>query len=109
MAKELFKLTGKKKYADYYETTLRNSIMSAVKADSGATAYFIPMATGYYKTFGKENPAQNMFWCCNGSCMENFTKLGDSIYFHTFDTLIVNQYVASKVTWQEKNLVVTQQ
>lgn len=109
MAKELFKLTGKKKYADYYETTLRNSIMSAVKADSGATAYFIPMATGYYKTFGKENPAQNMFWCCNGSGMENFTKLGDSIYFHTFDTLIVNQYVASKVTWQEKNLVVTQQ
>lgn len=109
MAKELFKLTGKKKYADYYETTLRNSIMSAVKADTGATAYFIPMATGYYKTFGKENPAQNMFWCCTGSGMENFTKLADSIYFRTNDTLIVNQYVASKVTWQEKNLVVTQQ
>ena len=40
--------------------------------------------------------------------MENFTKLGDSIYFHTNDTLIVNQYVSSKVTWEEKNLVVTQ-
>lgn len=109
IAKELYKLTGKKKYADYYETTLRNSIMGAVKSESGAAAYFIPMATGYFKTFGKEDPAQNMFWCCTGSGMENFTKLGDSIYFRANDTLIVNQYIASKVTWEEKNLVVTQQ
>lgn len=109
MAKELYKLTGKKKYADYYETTLRNSIMGAVKSESGAAAYFIPMATGYFKTFGDEDPAKNMFWCCTGSGMENFTKLGDSIYFRANDTLIVNQYVASKVTWEEKNLVVTQQ
>lgn len=108
MAKELYKVTGDKKYADYYETTLRNSIMGAVKSESGAAAYFIPMATGYFKTFGNEDPAKNMFWCCTGSGMENFTKLGDSIYFHANDTLIVNQYVSSKVTWEEKNLVVTQ-
>lgn len=109
MAKELYKATGKKKYADYYETTLRNSIMSAVRPENGATAYFIPMATGYYKTFGNPDPDKNMFWCCTGSGMENFTKLGDSIYFRANDTLIVNQYISSKVTWAEKNLVVTQQ
>ena len=57
MAKELYKVTGDKKYADYYETTLRNSIMGAVKSESGAAAYFIPMATGYFKTFGNEDPA----------------------------------------------------
>lgn len=109
LARELFQVTGRKKYADYYETTLRNSIMGAVKANVGAAAYFLPMATGYYKTFGDPNPDKNMFWCCTGSGMENFTKLGDSMYFHTDDTLIVNQYVASEVTWKEKNLVVTQQ
>lgn len=109
IAKGLFKLTGEKKYADYYETTLRNSIMAAVKADTGAVAYFIPMATGYFKTFGTDDPATNMFWCCTGSGIENFTKLGDSMYFRANDTLIVNQYVSSKVTWEEKNLVVTQQ
>lgn len=109
MAKELYKATGKKKYADYYETTLRNSIMGAVKSETGAAAYFIPMATGYYKTFGDSDPAKNMYWCCTGSGMENFTKLGDSIYFRANDTLVVNQYVASRVTWEEKNLVVTQQ
>ena len=40
--------------------------------------------------------------------MENFTKLGDSIYFHNDSTLVVNQYVASKVKWSEKNLEITQ-
>ena len=43
-------------------------------------------------TFGNEDPAKNMFWCCTGSGMENFTKLGDSIYFRANDTLLVNQY-----------------
>lgn len=108
LAKELFKATRKKEYADYYETTLRNAIMGAVKTESGASSYFTPMATGYYKTFGEEEPEKNMFWCCTGSGMENFTKLGDSIYFRANDTLLVNQYVASKVTWEEKNLVLTQ-
>ena len=108
LAKELFKATRKKEYADYYETTLRNAIMGAVKTESGAASYFTPMATGYYKTFGEEEPEKNMFWCCTGSGMENFTKLGDSIYFRANDTLLVNQYVASKVTWEEKNLVLTQ-
>lgn len=108
LAKELFKATGKKEYADYYETTLRNAIMGAVKTESGAASYFTPMATGYYKTFGEEEPEKNMFWCCTGSGMENFTKLGDSVYFRANDTLLVNQYVASKVTWEEKNLVLTQ-
>ena len=107
LAKELFKATRKKEYADYYETTLRNAIMGAVKTESGAASYFTPMATGYYKTFGEEEPEKNMFWCCTGSGMENFTKLGDSIYFRANDTLLVNQYVASKVTWEEKNLVLT--
>ena len=108
LAKELFKATRKKEYADYYETTLRNAIMGAVKTESGAASYFTPMATGYYKTFGEEEPEKNMFWCCTGSGMENFTKLGDSIYFRANDTLLVDQYVASKVTWEETNLVLTQ-
>lgn len=104
LSRELYKITGEKKYSDYYETTLKNSIMASVKTEEGAAAYFIPMSTGYYKTFGDPDPANNMFWCCTGSGMENFTKLSDSIYFHKDDMLIVNQYVASKVTWNDKNM-----
>ena len=112
-SKELYKITGDKKYADYYENTLRNAIMGAIDttegADSyGSTTYFTPMATGYYKYFGNGDPAENMFWCCTGTGMENFTKLGDSIYFHTDSGLIVNQYVASNITWAEKKVKLTQ-
>lgn len=109
LSRELYQVTGEKKYSDYYETTLRNSIMGAVKSEEGSAAYFIPMATGYFKTFGDPDPAKNMYWCCTGSGMENFTKLGDSIYFHNDNTLVVNQYVASKVKWEEKNLEITQE
>lgn len=109
LSRELFKLTGEKKYSDYYETTLRNSIMGAVRSEEGSAAYFIPMASGYFKTFGNPDPDKNMFWCCTGSGMENFTKLGDSIYFHNDNTLVVNQYIASKVKWEEKNMEITQE
>lgn len=108
MAKELFKVTGKKEYADYYEKTLRNSIMATVREKTGQTAYFVPMASGYYKTFGTSDPATNMYWCCTGSGMENFTKLADSIYFHSENELVVNQYIGSKLIWDKKNLVLTQ-
>ena len=108
MTRELFKITGDKKYADYYETTLRNAIMGAINPDNGTTTYFTPMATGYYKVFGEADPADNMFWCCTGSGMENYTKLGDSIYFYKNDALIVNQYVASEVSWKENNIKLVQ-
>ena len=108
LSKELFKITGKKKYADYYENTLRNAIMCAIN-EEGGFSYFTPMATGYYKVFGTSDPATNMFWCCTGTGMENYTKLGDSIYFKTDDSIIVNQYVSSEVLWAEKNIKLTQE
>ena len=107
LSKELFKITGDRKYADYYENTLRNAIMGAVNKE-GAFSYFTPMATGYYKFFGTSDPATNMFWCCTGTGMENYTKLGDSIYFKDSDALTVNQYVASEVVWKEKDIKLTQ-
>lgn len=109
MARELYKITGEKKYADYYENTLRNAIMGAVNIENGSTTYFTPMATGYFKTFCTDDPEDNMFWCCTGSGMENFTKLGDSIYFKKDKNLFVNQYIASTVNWKEANMKVTQE
>ena len=108
ISRALYQITGDKKYMDYYEQTLRNAIMGAIDTDNGTTTYFTPMATGYYKYFSQEDPADNQFWCCTGSGMENYTKLGDSIYFNNGSSLIVNQYVASNITWAEKNVKVEQ-
>ena len=109
LSRELYKITGERKYADYYENTLRNAIMGAVNPEDGSTTYFTPMATGYFKTFSEGDPDKNMFWCCTGSGMENFTKLGDSIYFKKDNNLFVNQYVASTVNWKEANMKITQE
>lgn len=95
LSRRLFVITGEKKYADYYENTLINAIMSSQNHETGMTMYFQPMATGYQKVFGT---LDTNFWCCTGSGMENFTKLQDSIYFKKSGLVIVNQYLASKVT-----------
>ena len=105
LTRELFKITGDAKYADYYENTLINAIMSSQNPETGMSMYFQPMATGYHKVFGK--PTTD-FWCCTGSGMENFGKLNDSIYYRTDDTLIVNLYISSQIDWTEKNLKVVQ-
>lgn len=95
LSRRLFVITGDKKYADYYENTFINAIMSSQDHKTGLTMYFQPMASGYQKVFGT---LENSFWCCTGSGMENFTKLQDSIYFKGKNVIAVNQYLASKAT-----------
>jgi DUF1680 family protein len=106
LSKELFKVTEDKKYADFYENTLVNAIMSSQNPDTGMTMYFQPMATGYFKVYGT---GFDKFWCCTGTGMENFTKLNDSIYFHKEDQLYINQYVSSEVVWSENNIKLVQE
>jgi len=97
MTKLFFMITGDVKYADWYENTFINSILSSQNPKDGMTTYFQPMASGYYKVYGERF---NKFWCCTGTGMENFSKLQESFYFEKEDTLIVNQYMASKVLFK---------
>jgi len=97
MTKLFFMITGDVKYADWYENTFINSILSSQNPEDGMTTYFQPMASGYYKVYGE---SFNKFWCCTGTGMENFSKLQESFYFEKEDTLIVNQYMSSKVIFK---------
>ncbi len=105
MTRELFKITGDKKYADFYENTFTNAILSSQNPDTGMTMYFQPMETGYFKVYSK--PFEH-FWCCTGTGMENFTKLNNSIYFYEEDRLYVNMYYSTKLNWEEKGVKLTQ-
>lgn len=105
LTKLLFMITGDVKYADWYENTFLNSILSSQNPETGMTTYFQPMASGYFKVYGEEF---TKFWCCTGSGMENFTKLGESFYFHKDNMLFVNQYISSQLNWAEKGITVTQ-
>ncbi len=105
LSRELFKITGDSKYMDYYENTYYNSILSSQNPETGMTTYFQPMATGYFKVYS--SPFNN-FWCCTGSGMESFTKLGDTIYMHHDNSLYINMYQSSEINWKEKNVKITQ-
>lgn len=105
LSRELFQITGERKYADYYENAYINSILSSQNPETGMTMYFQPMDSGYFKVYGSKF---SHFWCCTGSGMENFTKLNDSIYYRKDKSLVVNMYVSSEVTWEEKNVTLVQ-
>ncbi|MBQ7851187.1 MAG: glycoside hydrolase family 127 protein [Clostridia bacterium] len=105
LTRELFKITGSRKYADYYENTYINAILSSQNPETGMTTYFQPMATGFFKVYS--SPASH-FWCCTGSGMENFSKLDDSIYFKDDQAIYVVRYTSSEVVWAEKGLTLMQ-
>ena len=108
LSRMLFMATGERQYADYYENTFINAILASVNAETGMTLYFQPMATGCFKTYCNPDVDKNYFWCCTGTGLENFTKLGDSIYFHDDKTLVVNQFISSRVEWKGKDFVLSQ-
>ena len=92
LTKLLYLLTGDVRYADWYENTFTNSILSSQNPETGMTTYFQPMASGYFKVFGDDD---SDFWCCTGTGMENFTKLAESFYYQKGDIWIVDQYYSS--------------
>lgn len=106
LSRELYKITGDKKYMDFYEGTYYNSILSSQNPETGMTTYFQPMATGYFKVYSSP---YDSFWCCTGSGMESFTKLGDTIYMHSDSAIYVNMYQSSEITWAEKGITLKQE
>ncbi len=105
LTRELFKITGNSKYADYYENTFINAILSSQNPKTGMTTYFQPMATGFFKVYSSET---DHFWCCTGSGMENFSKLNDSICYKDDNSIWLIRYTSSVIKWVEKGLSITQ-
>ena len=106
LSRHLFAWTGDPRVADYYERTLWNSRMGTQNPEDGTLMYYYPLASGYWKFYGKPLDA---FWCCTGTGVEEFSKLGDSIYYHDEDGLFVNLFAASRLSWPEKGLRLAQE
>ena len=105
LTRHVYQWTADPRYFDYYERTLFNSRMGTQDAQ-GMKMYYLPLATGYWKFF---NSRFNSFWCCTGTGSEEFSKFGDSIYFHNANDVFVNLFIASEVRWPEKGLTIRQQ
>ena len=95
LTKALYDQTQDPKYLDYFERTFTNAILASQNPETGTTMYFQPMAAGYNKVY---NRPFDEFWCCTGTGMENFSKLGDYIYQIKGNTLYVNMFYSSEIT-----------
>jgi uncharacterized protein len=101
LTRHLFGWSRDPRYMDYYERLVFNHRLGTINPEDGTMMYYLPLASGYWKTFGKPLDA---FWCCTGTGSEEYAKLGDTIYFHDDDSIYVNLYIDSQVQWPEKGL-----
>ena len=95
------------RYADFYEGTLLNHILSTQHPVTGGYVYFTPARPQHYRVYSQTNQAM---WCCVGSGMENHGKYGEFIYTRsvTNDTLWVNLFAASTLQWKARKMVIEQ-
>jgi len=105
LTRQLFTWNPEAKLADYYERALLNGILSTQDPATGMVMYYVPMESGWYKTFCTPDDS---FWCCTGTGVENHAKYGENIYFHDNGALYVNLFIASELRWPEKKLVLRQ-
>lgn len=102
----LFRMTPDAAYADFYERAMLNHILSTQHPEHGGYVYFTPARPAHYRVYSAPNSAM---WCCVGTGMENHGKYGEFIYTHVGDSLFVNLFTASELSWQERGLRLTQQ
>jgi hypothetical protein len=106
LTRHLFGWSPDARYMDYYERLVFNHRLGTINPEDGTMMYYLPLASGYWKTFGKP---YDSLWCCTGTGSEEYAKLTDTIYFHDDDSLYVNLYIDSNLEWPEKGLHVKQE
>ncbi|MBS1603014.1 MAG: glycoside hydrolase family 127 protein [Bacteroidetes bacterium] len=104
LTKLLFLSDARSSYMDYYERTLYNHILSS-EDPKGGFVYFTPIRPNHYRVYSS---AQESFWCCVGTGMENHGKYGELLYAHSKHALYVSLFIPSVLDWREKGLVLTQ-
>ncbi|PUZ59949.1 hypothetical protein GQ55_4G084200 [Panicum hallii var. hallii] len=114
VSRHLFRWTKEIAYADYYERALINGVLSIQRGrDPGVMIYMLPQGPGRSKarSYHGWGTQFNSFWCCYGTGIESFSKLGDSIYFEEKGerpALYIIQFIPSTFNWRTAGLTVIQ-
>jgi hypothetical protein len=105
LTRQLYAMTPKASYMDYYERALVNHILASQHPTTGMVKYkgFLDMPAQKHFCHPTDS-----FWCCVGTGFENHVKYGEAIYAYDAESLYVNLYIASTVRWKEKGVTVKQ-
>ncbi len=106
LTEDVFRRHPSARYADYYERTIFNHILSTQHPEHGGYVYFTPARPRHYRVYSAPNEAM---WCCVGTGMENHAKYNQFIYTHLKDTLFLNLFIASELNWKEKGVKIRQE
>jgi Uncharacterized protein conserved in bacteria len=105
LTETLFRVHPQANYMDYYERALYNHILSTQHPQHGGYVYFTPVRPRSYRVYSAPNAAM---WCCVGTGMENHGKYAQFIYAHHGDSLYVNLFTSSTLSWKQKGVVLQQ-
>ena len=107
MSKYLMRFTGKAHYGDWIERLIYNG----VGALSEMNDYGMIMYGSNYSVFGAQKSRSTVWFCCQGSILQNVGDYSSLIYFKDSENLYVNLFLPSRVSWQrpEGTVVLEQQ
>ena len=106
LTEDLFRMQPSAHYADYYERTIFNHILSSQHPEHGGYVYFTSARPRHYRVYSAPNQAM---WCCVGTGMENHGKYNQFIYTHSSDSLFLNLFIASELNWKDKKVSIKQE
>lgn len=108
LTEQLYRQPGadRGRLVDYYERALYNHILSSQHPEHGGFVYFTPIRPQHYRVYSQP---ETSFWCCVGSGLENHGKYGHFIYAHADDSLYVNLFIPSELTWKSRGIRVRQE
>ncbi|GAB4000620.1 glycoside hydrolase family 127 protein [Glycomyces albus] len=117
LTRELWALDpGDTAYFDFYERALLGHMIGWQNPDDphGHITYFTPLNPGGRRGVGPAwgggtwSTDYDSFWCCQGTGLETFSKLMDSVYGFDDAGLYVNLFTPSVLDWSDRGLTVTQ-
>ena len=77
LTRALFLRDGLPARIDFYERGLFNHILASNDPETGRVTYYVSMKPGAWRTY---STAEDSFWCCVGTGMENPARFGEAIY-----------------------------
>lgn len=95
LADFMFRQTGDKKYGDYTERSIYNSIFAQQNQYSGMVAYYLPLKPGGKKEW---STPKNSFWCCVGTLSQAHTNHPAYTAYQNGNEIIVSQYIGSQIS-----------
>jgi DUF1680 family protein len=96
LSRYLIQFTGESRYGDWIERLLYNGAGAALPiTEDGMHTYY----SDYRISGGMRVYNWDPFTCCSGTYIQDVVDYHNLIYFKDADSLYVNQYLPSTVTW----------